>query len=98
MVWNPSCSGPRQGSVSGGHIAPCREGKGMPAQLFSLPPSPLHSCVTGLVDNDCLPSLVNIMVHAKVGSYPVQQHPMVRGHLRELLKLVAEKRGESIRI
>lgn len=73
-------------------------GKGIPAQLFSPPPSPLHSCVTGLVDNDCLPSLVHIMVHAKVGSYPVQQHPMVRGHLRELLELIAEKRRESIRI
>lgn len=51
-----------------------REGKRMPAQLFS---PRLHSCVTGLVDNDCLPSLVNVMVHAEVGSYPVQQHPMV---------------------
>lgn len=72
--------------------APRREGKGMPAQSF------LHSCVTRLVDNNRLPSLVNVMVHAEVGSYPVQQHPMVRGHLRELLKLIAEKRGESLTI
>lgn len=55
-----------------------REGDANPVVLLpSVPPSPLHSCVTGLVDNDRLPGLVNIMVHAEVGSYPVQQHPMV---------------------
>lgn len=51
-----------------------REGDASPVILS---PSPLHSCVTGLVDNDRLPGLVNVMVHAEVGSYPVQQHPMV---------------------
>lgn len=60
-----------------------------------LSPSPLHACVTRLVDNDRLPGLVNVMVHAEVGSYPVQQHPVVRGHLRELLKLIAGNREES---
>lgn len=32
---------------------------------------PLHSCVTGFVDNDSFSSLINIVVHPKIGSYPV---------------------------
>lgn len=53
------------------------QGRGGNASPVVLPPTPLHSCVTGLVDNDRLPGLVNVMVHAKVGSYAVQQHPVV---------------------
>lgn len=95
-VWNPSCSGPRHACVWGSRGT--TQGRGGNASPVVLPPAPLHSCVTGLVDDDRLPGLVDVMVHAKVGGYPVQQHPVVRGHLRELLKLVAEKTGESIRI
>lgn len=32
---------------------------------------PLHSCVTGFVDDDSFSSLINIVVHPKIGSYPV---------------------------
>lgn len=47
-----------------------------------------HSCVARFVDDDRLPRLIHVVVHAKVGCYTMQQHAMIGSHLRELLVLV----------
>lgn len=46
----------------------------------------LHACAAGPVDDDRLSRLVYIVLHAKVGRYPVDQHTVVGRHVRELLK------------
>lgn len=50
-----------------------------------------HACVASFIDDDCFACLINIVVHAKVSSHTVQQHTMVRGHLRKLLVLVTKR-------
>lgn len=50
----------------------------------------LHACVTGLVDDDRFARLVHVVIHAKIGSDSMQQHAVIRGHLRELLILITE--------
>jgi len=47
-----------------------------------------HARVARLVDDDSLSRLIHIVVHAKVGSHPMQQHSVIRSHLRKLLILV----------
>lgn len=46
----------------------------------------LHACAAGPVDDDSLACLVYIVLHAKVGRYPMDQHTVVGRHVRELLK------------
>lgn len=48
-----------------------------------------HPRVARFVDDDRLPRLVHVVVHAKVGCHAMQQHAVVGGHLREFLVLVA---------
>lgn len=50
-----------------------------------------HACVASLVDDDSLSCLIYIVVHAKVGSHTVQQHTVIRSHLRKFLILVTAK-------
>lgn len=47
-----------------------------------------HACVARLVDYDRLARLIHIVVHAEVGSHTMQQHTVIRSHLRKLLILV----------
>lgn len=56
-----------------------------------------HACVASFIDDDCFACLINIVVHAKVSSHTVQQHTMVRGHLRELLVLVTKSNTKGKR-
>lgn len=46
----------------------------------------IHACAARPVDDDRLACLVYIVLHAKVGRHPVDQHTVVRRHVRELLK------------
>lgn len=59
-----------------------------------------HARVARFVDDDSLARLINVMVHAKVGSHAVQQHAMIRSHLRKLLVLVTVRdiKQKAVRI
>lgn len=46
----------------------------------------IHACAAGPVDDDRLACLVYVVLHAKVGRHPVDQHTVVRRHVGELLK------------
>lgn len=46
----------------------------------------LHARAAGPVDDDRLACLVYIVLHAKVGRHPMDQHTVVGRHMRELLK------------
>lgn len=56
----------------------------------------LHARAAGPVDDDRPARLVYIMLHAEVGRHPMDQHTVVRRHLRELLK--GAERGEGARM
>lgn len=56
----------------------------------------LHACAAGPVDDDRPARLVHIMLHAKVGRYPMDQHTVVRRHLRELLKGTERDRNRDM--
>lgn len=45
-----------------------------------------YACAAGPVDDDRLACLVYIVLHAKVGCHPMDQHTVVGRHVRELLK------------
>lgn len=47
-----------------------------------------HACVSRLVDDDSLARLIHIVVHPEVGCHTMQQHSVIRCHLRKLLILV----------
>lgn len=51
-----------------------------------------HACVACFVDDDSLACLINIVVHAEVGSHTVEQHAVIRSHLRKLFILVAKRK------
>lgn len=53
-----------------------------------------HARVARLVDNNSLPGLIHIVVHPEVGSNTMQQHTMIRSHLRKLLILVTARTQE----
>lgn len=55
----------------------------------------IHACAARPVDDDRLACLVYIVLHAKVGRHPVDQHTVVRRHVRELLK-GTERDGECV--
>ncbi len=46
----------------------------------------LHARVAGPVDDHRLACLVYIVLHAKVGRHPMDQHTVVGRHVREFLK------------
>lgn len=46
----------------------------------------LHACAARPVDDDRFARLVYIVLHAKIGRHPMDQHTVVGRHLRELLK------------
>lgn len=51
----------------------------------------IHACAAGPVDDDGLPRLIYIVLHAEVGRHPVDQHAVVGRHLWELLKGTEKK-------
>ena len=55
-----------------------------------------HSSVGGFVDHHRLPTGVHIVVHAKVGCYSVQQHPVVGRHGGELSLLASAGRHRIV--
>lgn len=55
----------------------------------------LHACPARGVDDDRLACVVHIVLHAKVGRHPVDQHAVVRRHGSELLKGAATEAGQK---
>lgn len=55
----------------------------------------LHASAAGPVDDDRLARLVYIVLHAKVGRHPMDQHAVVGRHVSELLKRT-EKREKAV--
>ena len=51
----------------------------------------LHACVCGLVDDDTLPCLVDVMVEAEERSDAVDQHAMIRRHWWKLQQRPVKK-------
>lgn len=52
----------------------------------------VHARAARPVDDDRLPRLIYIVLHAEVGRHPVDQHAVVGRHLRELLKGTEEEK------
>lgn len=51
----------------------------------------LHSCAAGLVDDNRFPGLIHIVVQPKVSCHPMDEHPLIGWHLRELFIMVTGK-------
>ena len=47
----------------------------------------LHACAIIAIDDDTFSALINVVIESKECSHSVNQHPMIRRHLGELMKI-----------
>jgi len=57
----------------------------------------IHPGIAGFVDDDRFSTVIHIVFQTKISCDPVDKHPVIRGHLRELFIGTTERERERER-